>query len=100
MNPDPQDLSDYAVPQAPPKPKPSTLPPAAKTVREIGSTIRDIAYPLMALLAAKWGYDKDGHLFAFALGGVIVGNYALRKADGMPDVGALVQYFLGMWRGR
>lgn len=60
--------------------RPGTLPPAAKTSREIMHGIKDIALPLMALLAVKWGI-ADGYVFAMALAHVLGGNMALRKQE-------------------
>jgi hypothetical protein len=77
----------------PPPPLQTTLPPAAKTSREIGHAVRDIALPAMALLAAKWGI-VDGYVFAGALFLVLGGSYALRKGDGTPDTQAILAALL------
>lgn len=85
MNDD-DDIRSRADILAPPEPpRQTTLPPEAKIAREIGHAIRDVALPLMALLAAKWGL-VDGYVFAVLVGGFLGGNYALRKGEGTPDI--------------
>ncbi len=72
---DDEHQSDYAVQKAA-----GTLPPAAKTSREVAHGLRDIGLPLMCLLAAKWGI-VSGEIFLFAVSAVLGGNFALRRGE-------------------
>lgn len=62
-------------------PPPGTLPPQAKTYREVAHGIRDIGIPFMCLMAAHWGL-VGGDVFLFAVATVLGGNFALRRSEG------------------
>jgi len=69
-----------------------TLPPNAKTVREIFAGIerigKEVGLPVLALLAGKWGIlkpDQAGDAFMAALSFVLGGHFGLRKPGGSDE---------------
>lgn len=78
---------DFAPPSTP---RGTTLPPEAKTVREVMHGIRDIAIPAMCLLSMKLGFEHGGYLFAAVVLYIIGANAGARKPEGLPDVQAIM----------
>jgi hypothetical protein len=77
----PPDLAPPATPRG-------TLPPTAKTLREVFAGLerlgKEIGLPVLCLLAVKWGLldVKDAAVvFTGIVGTVLGGNFALRKAE-------------------
>jgi hypothetical protein len=83
---------DHPPDLAPPAPPRGTLPPNAKTLREVFAGLerigKEIGLPVLVLLAAHWDViDKKDAAFAFigAVSTVLGGNFALRKAEQAGD---------------
>lgn len=87
--------SDFAGPphNVPPT-VPTSLPPAAKTAREISRGIKEVGIPAMLLIAAIVKIPHADIAFLLACGTSLVGHFALRKAEGMPDMETLIAAIL------
>lgn len=89
------EISSRADMLAPPPPAPNgSLPPAAKTAREVARGAKELGIPALLLLAAKWEIPHAGEAFIVACLIVLVGHIALRKAEGAPDWEAVITALL------
>jgi hypothetical protein len=72
----------------------TTLPPAAKTAREIARGVKEIGIPVLLLVGAIMKIPHADEAFLLACLTSLVGHFALRKAEGVPDMETLIAAIL------
>ncbi len=83
---------DTALP--PHKVPETSLPPQAKTAREIARGVKEIGIPVLLLVGAIMKIPHADEAFLLACLTSLVGHFALRKAEGVPDMETLIAAIL------